>query len=244
MRVLPLFALLLLGQASAADLRILSAGAVESGLHAVVAAFEKRTGHHVDVTFNPTPQIQKRVVAGEAFDVVIAPPAATEGFVTAKLVDAGGVNLGRVGVGVAVRPGAPKPDLSSTEAFKRSLLEAESIVFNRASSGMLLENLFRKLGVWNDVEPKATRYADGVGVFDHVLKGKGRELGFGAVTEILLYREKGLVFAGPLPAEVQNYTSYVASAMSAGANVALARELVAFLGNAESKKVFTAAGIE
>jgi len=244
MRILPVFALLFLGHASAADLRILSAGAVESGLHPVLAAFEKRTGRHVEVTFNTTPQIQKRVTAGEAFDVVIAPPAATEGFVTAKRVDAGGMNLGRVGVGVAVRAGAPKPDLSSTEAFKRSLLEAESIVFNRASTGLYLENLFKKLGVWSEVEAKSTRYADGVGVFDHVLNGKGREFGFGAATEILLYKERGLVLVGPIPAEVQNYTSYVASTMSAGASVALARELVAFLGNAESKKVFTAAGIE
>jgi molybdate transport system substrate-binding protein len=244
MRILPLLALLFLGQASAADLRILSAGAVESGLHPAIAAFEKRTGHHVEVTFNTTPQIQKRVTGGEAFDVVIAPPAATEGFVTAKRVDAGGVNLGRVGVGVAVRPGAPKPDLSSTEAFKRSLLEAESIVFNRASTGLYLESLFRKLGVWSEVEAKSARYADGVGVFDHVLKGKGRELGFGAMTEILLYKEKGLVLVGPLPPETQNYTSYVASSLSAGANAALARELVTFLGDADSKKMFTAAGIE
>ncbi len=244
MRILLLFALLFLGQASAADLRILSAGAVESGLHPVLAAFEKRTGYHVEVTFNTTPQIQKRVAAGEAFDIVIAPPKATEEFVAAKSVEAGGMTLGRVGVGVAVRPGAPMPDLASTDAFKRALHEADSIVFNRASTGLYLENAFKKLGVWNEVEPKATRYADGVGVFDHVLKGKGREIGFGAMTEILLYKEKGLVFAGPIPAEVQNYTSYVASATTGGRNAAAARELVAFLGNADSKKVFAAAGIE
>ncbi len=201
-------------------------------------------GHHVTVSFNTTPQIQKRVAAGEAFDIVIAPPKATEEFVAAKSVEAGGMTLGRVGVGVAVRPGAPMPDLSSTDAFKRALHDADSIVFNRASTGLYLENAFKKLGVWNEVEPKATRYADGVGVFDHVLKGKGREIGFGASTEIMSYREKGLVFVGPIPAEVQNYTTYVASVMNGGGHILVARELVTFLGAPESRKAFADAGIE
>lgn len=79
---------------------------------------------------------------------------------------------------------------------------------------------------------------------EHALKGKGREIAFGPITEILLYKEKGLRFIGPLPADVQNYTQYIASPMTGGANAAVAGELVKFLGTPAGKKLFVAAGIE
>ena len=107
--------------------------------------------------------------------------------------------MGRVGLGVAVRPGAPVPDISSSEALKRSVLQAESIVFNRASTGIYLENLLKKMGVYEQVEAKTTRYPDAAAVMEHLLKGKGKEFGFGPITEILLQREKGLKLVGPLP---------------------------------------------
>jgi molybdate transport system substrate-binding protein len=79
---------------------------------------------------------------------------------------------------------------------------------------------------------------------EHALKGKGKEIAFGAITEILLYKDKGLRFVGPLPAEVQNYTSYVAAPMTASMNAELARSLAQYLGSAQSKKLFVAAGVE
>ncbi len=79
---------------------------------------------------------------------------------------------------------------------------------------------------------------------EHVLKGKGNEIGFGAITEILLFKDKGLQFAGPLPADVQNYTSYVASLTSTGKSAAAARDLVAYFATPESRKLFSAAGVE
>src|SRR5439155_18873427 len=100
-------------------------------------------------------------------------------------------NLGRVGLGVAVRPGAPVPDISSADALKRSVLAAESIVFNRASSGIYFENLLEKMEIYGEVQARTTRYADGAAVMEHVLKGKGRAIRFGPVTEILQHREKG-----------------------------------------------------
>jgi molybdate transport system substrate-binding protein len=97
---------------------------------------------------------------------------------------------------------------------------------------------------WEQVEPKITRYATGAEVMKHALKGKGREVAFGPITEILLEKEHGLVFVGPLPAEVQNYTSYIAVPMSAGAQRDLAQAMVEFLGGPEGKPLFVAAGIE
>src|SRR5207302_7252599 len=105
------------GTAMAAEIRVLSAGAVEPGLRAAAAAFKKQTGNDVNITFNTAPEIRKRIGGGEAFDVVIAPPAALEEF--AGKVTADRASLGRVGLGVAVRPGAAVPDISSADALKR-----------------------------------------------------------------------------------------------------------------------------
>jgi molybdate transport system substrate-binding protein len=232
------------GGAMAAEIRVLSAGAVEPGLRAAAAAFKKQSGHDVNITFNTAPEIRKRIAGGDAFDVVIAPPAALDEFAGAGKVTADRVSLGRVGLGVAVRPGAAVPDISSADALKRSVLEADSIVFNRASSGIYLENLLKKMGIYEQVEARTTRYSDAAAVMEHVLKGKGREIGFGPVTEILQHREKGLKLVGPLPPEVQNYTSYSAAPMTAAANAEPAKAFVRYLGSPESKALFVGAGID
>jgi molybdate transport system substrate-binding protein len=233
------------GVAVAAEITVLSGGAIEPGLHAATHAFEKETGHQVKLTFNTAPQIAKRIAAGDAFDVVISPPAAIEEFAKGGKVGAGDrINVGKVGLGVAVRPGAPVPDVSSVEGLKKSILEADSLTFNRASTGIYFENLLKKWGVYDQVEKKTTRYPDGASVMEHALKGKGREIAFGAITEILLYKEKGLRYIGPIPAEVQNYTSYVATPMSGGTKAEIAKHYVQFLGSPAGKKLFVAAGIE
>jgi molybdate transport system substrate-binding protein len=124
------------------------------------------------------------------------------------------------------------------------VLQADSIVFNRASTGIYLENLFKKLGIYEQILPKTTRYPDAGAVMEHVLAGKGREIGFGPVTEILLHRDKGLKLVGPLPADIQNYTSYSAAPMTGSANAEGARAFVRWLGGAESKALFSAAGVD
>jgi molybdate transport system substrate-binding protein len=232
------------GGAMAAEITVLSGGAIEPGLHAAAHAYEKQSGNHVKITFNTTPQIAKRISGGDKFDVVIAPPQTIEGFAKEGKIGGDRVNVGKVGLGVAVRPGAPVPDMSSVDALKRSILEADSIVFNRASTGIYFENLLKKWGVYEQMEKKTTRYADGASVMEHALKGSGKEIAFGAITEILLYKEKGLRYIAPLPAEVQNYTSYTAAPMSGGPNAEITRAFVQYLGSPAGKKLFVAAGIE
>ena len=230
--------------ANAADITMISGGAVEPGLHAAVSQFEKSTGHHVKITFNTAPQIQKRIESGDKFDVLVAPPVAIEAFVKNGAAESGGSNIGRVGVGVAVRSDGRAPDISSSDALKRSLSDVDSIVFNRASTGLYLENMLKKIGVWSAIEAKVVRYPDGASVMEHLLKGKGNEFGFGAITEIVLYRDKGLKLVGPLPADVQNYTSYTAALTTSGKASAAARDLVAYLGTADAKKALSANGVE
>jgi molybdate transport system substrate-binding protein len=198
----------------------------------------------VRITFNTAPEIRKRIAEGEIQDVVIAPPAAIEEFSKAGKVTQDRVELGRVGMGVAVRPGAPAPDISSADALKKSILDADSIVFNRASTGQYFEGLLKKMGIYEQVEKKTTRYPDGNSVMEHVLKGKGKEIGFGPITEILLHRDHGLRLVGPLPAEAQNYTRYTAGVMSGAPSADAAKDFVRYLGTPAAKAAFSAAGIE
>ena len=227
--------------ASRTNLTVLSAGAVEPGLRAALKAY----GKPVSVTFNTAPQIRERVEKkGETYDVVVVPPAAMDAFADAGRVEAARVTLGRVGQGIAVRPGAPLPDISSLEAMQRALLEAESVVFNRATGGQYIESMLRRIGVYGEIESKTTRYASAAEVMAHLLKGTGRELGFAPMTEIMLYQEKGLRFVGPLPAEVQQHNTYVASPMRGAKNAQGAAELVRFLGTPAARAALVSGGVE
>jgi molybdate transport system substrate-binding protein len=242
---LPLSLLLAGAAARSAEIAVLSAGAIEPGLKAAAAAFEKQTGHSVKISFNTAPELRKRMDTNPAFDVVIAPPAVIGEFAAASKLAETRANVGRVGMGVAVREGAAAPDISSAEALKRSVLAADSLVFNRASTGLYLESLLKKMDVYAQVEGKTTRYPDGAAVMEHVLKGKGKgsEIGFGAITEILLYQGEGLKFVGPVPAEVQNYTSYTAAPLASGKQQDLAQQFVSFLAGPVGKPLFVAAGV-
>lgn len=234
-----------IGGAGAADITVLSGGAIEPGLHAAAEVFHKQTGTKVNITFNTTPQMRSRVAAGGVFDVIVAPPVAVDEFVkNGKVLGEQRVDVGRVGVGVAVRAGAPRPDISSADAVKRLVLDAESLVFNQASTGIYFESLLKRMGVFDQVQTKITRYADGASVMEHLIKGKGREVGFGAQTEILLLRDKGLQLVGPLPAEIQNFTSYFAVPMVGASNPQGAKDWLRFLATPAAKALFVAHGID
>src|SRR5712691_9168876 len=138
--------------ALAAEINILSAGAIEPGLVAAVDLFRKDTGNEVKIKYATAPAILERAGGGEAADVVIAPPAVIDELAKAGRLDGQGrMTVGRVGVGIIVRNGAAKPDVSSSEALKRALIEAESVVYNKASTGLYLERLFERLGVGDEV---------------------------------------------------------------------------------------------
>jgi len=230
--------------ALAAELSVLSAGAVEPGLRAAVAAYEKETGHKVLMSFNTAPQIKSRLEAGEKADVIIVPPALMDELAKGGKVAAERVSLGRVGQGIAVRPDAPLPDISTVDAMTRALRAADSVVFNRATGGQYIESMLRDLGVYGDIEARITRYPSAGEVMDHLLKGSGNEIGFAPITEIMLYQAKGLRYVGPLPAEVQQLNAYAASPMSHGANPELAATFVKYLGGPVAKAAFRAAGID
>jgi len=189
------------------EIDLLSGAAVEPGLLAAVDVFRKRTGNIVKVTFATTPEMRRLVGAGAMPDVVIAPPAALDEFAKSGKVDVSiRVPLGRVGIGVAVRDGAPKPDVSTTDALKRAVLDADAVIYNRASSGLYIEGLLQRLGLAEKIQAKTKRYI-GTDMIEPLIKGKGREIGLLPVVQILNYRGRGLQLAGPLPADIQNDTT-------------------------------------
>ena len=195
----------------AVEINVLSGAAVEPALVAAADVFRKRTDSNVKITFATTPEIRRLVGAGETPDVVIAPPATLDELARPGKIDGTAqVSLGQVGVGIVIRDGAPRPDVSTTDAVKRALLDADSVVYNRASSGLYVEGLLQRLGLAELVQAKTKRYI-GTDMIEPLIHGKGKEIGFMPVVQIMHWRGRGLQLAGPLPAEIQNYTSYAAA---------------------------------
>ena len=234
-----------LNTAVAAEVKVLSGGAVEPGLHAFAELVKRELGHDLKIQFNTTPQIIKRLAAGDVYDIVmVTPPVIDQAIKDGKLAADGRAPVGRVGAGIIVRSAATVPNVATVDAMKQALLVADSVVYNSASSGLYLDKLFAKMGILEQIKPKTTRYPDGASVMEHVIKGKGNEIGFGAITEIKLFEPKGLRYVGPLPADAQNYTSYSAGIMTGAAAADAAREFVRYLVTPEAKKVFASTGVD
>jgi len=233
----------------ALDLRVLSAGAVEPGIRPALAAFERDSGHVAHIEFAAAPALRAALRAPPAADVIVVPQGVVD-----ELAAIGSVGskapIGRVGIGVAVRPGVVGPDIGSVDAVRAALLGAERIVYNRASTGVYVEEMLKRLGVDDVVRPKSERLADGASVMRRLLAGTSeREFGFGALTEIGLFADQGLKLVGPLPPSLQNYTTYVAVPWPGtkpdepGRADAVAA-LIRSLQSAPARSLFSKAGIE
>jgi molybdate transport system substrate-binding protein len=225
---------------SAAEINVLSGAAVEPALLAAADVFRQRTGNTVRITFATTPEIRRLIGAGATPDVVIAPPAVLDELAKPGKIDvAEQVSLGQVGVGVVIRDGAPRPDVSTTDALKRAVLDADSVVYNKASSGLYVEGLLQRLGLAERIQAKTKRYI-GTDMIEPLIHGQGKEIGFMPVVQILNWRDRGLQLVGPLPADIQNYTTYAAApASSSEGGLAFVR----FLGTPEAKAIFAGVGI-
>jgi molybdate transport system substrate-binding protein len=228
-------------------LKILGAGPVKRGVTKLAAEFEKRSGHKVNVEFTGAPAVSERVLAGEAIDVAVVPQSAMDEFEKQGKVVAGTRGLmGRSRMGVAIRKGAAAPDISSTEAFKRAMLEAEAIAVNVASSGVYMVKLLEKLGLGEATKDRVLKLGDTVKVMEHVAGSQARVIGAGQLAEISELVDKGVAIAlvAPLPDAIQNVTAYNAAVTAASREQAAAGELARFLAAPEAKAVFAATGID
>lgn len=223
---------------------LLSAGSIEPGLVAAVAAFNAHGAARAEITWATTPAIRARIARGEVFDVVIAADAAVDEFTAQrKVAGAQRVPVGRVGVGVFARADVIVPDVSTVDGLKRAVLAADSVVFNRASSGLYVETLLQKLGLCDDIQAKTRRFDNGPTMMEHLINGKGNEIAFGAIIEILMFRDQGLTLAAPLPPEIQHWTAYAAAPMITAPNAAGARDFLRYLASTPAAALFAAHGI-
>ena len=228
---------------AAASVSVLSAGAVEEAVLRLARQYPRDAGREVTTHFGTAPEIEKRLSSGEAADVLIAPAAVIERAVKSGAVVAGTeMPVARVGAGVTVRRGAPAPDVSTVDALKAALLRADSVVYNQASTGQYLEALFARMGILDQLKSRTTRYGNAAQVFEHVIAGKGNEIGFGPITEIKSFEPKGIVLVAALPEDIQNYTTYVAAVTTRSVARDAALAFIRHLTTAPARQVFLATG--
>jgi molybdate transport system substrate-binding protein len=231
--------------AGAAEIKVLTAGAFKQTLLALVPDFEKATGHKVVVENATVGALSKRIEGGEFFDLAVLTPKAVDDLTgKGKLVAGTRQNLARVGVGVMVKAGAPKPDIGSVDAFKRALIAAKSVAYidpaSGGSSGIYVDGLLKKLGIADQIKPKAKLKKGGY-VADLIVSGEA-ELGIHQISEIVPVKEVTLV--GPLPADIQNYTTY-AGGIGAGAKQGdAAKALLKVLTGPAAADVLKSRGME
>ncbi len=204
-----LLALAIAPQAGAAELKLLTTGAFKQVVLAVVPEYEKRSGNKVIVDNDTAGALKKRIDGGETFDVAIITPNAIDDLIKdGKVTAASHTKLASVGVGVGVKEGAPKPDISTVEAFKKALLAAKAVAYidpaGGGSSGIYFDKLIEKLGIANEVRAKAKLKKGGYAA-EFVASGEA-DIVVHQISEIVPV--KGVTLVGPLPAEIQNVTTY------------------------------------
>jgi molybdate transport system substrate-binding protein len=231
--------------AHALELKVLTAGAFKSSVVALVPEYEKTSGNKVIIDNDTVGALAKRIEGGETFDVVVMTPAAIDELAAAGKVAPGSrTNLARVGVGVMVKAGAPKPDVSTVEAFKKAVLAAKSVSFidpaSGGSSGIYVAKLLERLGIADQVKPKE-KLKQGGYVADYIVSGEA-ELGIHQISEIVPH--EGVTLVGPLPKDIQNYTVYTAGIGATTKQPEAAKALIAVFSGPSAQALFRAKGME
>jgi molybdate transport system substrate-binding protein len=225
--------------------KVLTGGAFRRALLAAVPVCERETGRTITVVNDTVGALVRRIKGGEAFDVVIASPAAVEDLARAgKVLPNGHVALAKVGIGVMVKAGAPKPDVSSVEAFKQAVLNASTVGYidpeSGGSSGIYLAELFERLGIADRLKDKIRLKRGGGHVSDLVLSGEA-EMGIHQMSEIV--STEGVTLAGPLPAPIQNYTTYAAGIAADVGDRPAAEALIATLAGSAVTPLLASCGM-
>ena len=233
------------GSVAAAEVRVLSAGAMKAMVTELSEGFKKETGHTVVITADTGGGLRKRVEGGEKADVLVAPDAVMDALAKSNhVVTDSRHDLARTAVGVAVREGAPKPDISTVDAFKRAVLEAKSIVYldpaTGATSGIHVASVLKRLGLADAIKDKVVLWKGGYAA-EAVASGKA-DLCLHQISEILPV--KGVTLVGPMPAEINKVTVYTSSLLTGAPTPDAGRALLAYLARPEFRPKFAAAGLD
>src|SRR5215468_7458255 len=243
---LALFCITAGSTARAAEIRLLCAVALHPAIDALIPDFEQFSGHKVTVAYGTAGAVADRVQKGEVADIVISSVPMIERLQGQGKVLAGDrVIIAKVGVGAFVRKGAAKPDISSADAFKRSMLAARSIAYpdpaGGGASGIYVASLLERLGIAVEMKTKTKLFPPTEVLYASVASAEV-EIGFNQISEILAQPTVELV--GPLPSAIQNYTQFAPGVVTGSSQTDAARALVTFLSSPAAQTVLKAKGFE
>ena len=238
--------LFILGQsgiAEAAEIRVLCSNGLKSVMEALAPQFERATGNKVVVEYGLAAGFKQQIEAGKPFDLaVLTPPLIDDLIKQGKMAADSRVVIARTGLGLMIRAGAHKPDVSTTEVFKRSLLGAKSIAFAKeGASGVAFASLIERLGIADTLKTRLKPTSTGEEVNDLVVRGNA-EFGVLPLSEILAVR--GAELGGMFPADVQSYITMTAAVSSGAKQGAAARDLIKFLTSPAVLSTIKAKGME
>jgi molybdate transport system substrate-binding protein len=229
-------------QAVAADIAMLATGATKEIILELIPQFEKNSGHKVDTTWTGTAGIRKRIGDGEVYDLIIVGAPVIDAFIQQGKVASGSrTELMKSAVGVAVRAGAPSPDIGSPEAVRNALLNAKSIGYSTGPSGDHVVSLIERFGITDQVKPKLRQVPTGTRIETIIATGEA-EIGFQQISELI--RAPGIKYVGPLPSEIQKITIYSAGIHASAKQPEAARALVNSLTGGTAASVIKHHGME
>jgi molybdate transport system substrate-binding protein len=232
------------GCAAAADLKLLTTATFQPAALALLPEFEKRTGHKVTIVIATSNNFDGRMDAGEYFDVVVMTARLLDPYIGGRVVESSATPVARAGLGVAIKQGAPLPDISGIGAFRRTMQEARSVAYidpaSGASSGTYLEWLFDKLGIAAQIKAKAVLVPAGGLVAEKLTNGEA-DIGLQQRSELM--NVPGTVLVGPVPLELQNYTLYLGGVSTATRHRTAAEELLSLMADRKNNALFKKLGL-
>jgi len=240
-----LFALWESVPASAAEITLIAPGGIRAAMEALIPGYERATGHKVKATFGSGGGTKERIVKGEPFDVPVAQPPLEPVIASGHVLPASETPLATVAIGLAVRAGAPKPDISSAEAVKRLFLGSKAISFPNAASGaaagVSMNETLANLGIADQMKPKIKLGQGGRGAMELLAKGEV-DYGLTFISEIIT--EPGVEVVGPLPRDISTPTSLVGFLSAHTKEREAAQALLRYLSSSEAHAVYTARGMQ
>jgi molybdate transport system substrate-binding protein len=234
------------GVAGAAEIKCLCPVGMKAAIDDLVPKFERSSGHKVTLEYATAGVIVDRILKGESADVTIVTVRQNEELQKqGKLIAGSRVDVAKVGVGVFVGAGSPKPDISSVETFKRSILAAKSISYSDPAgggiSGIHMASVVERLGIAAEMKPKTKLFQNSQAALQAIVKGDA-EIGFGLTSDAAA--TSGVDLVGPLPPEVQSFTLYAAGIIASGKQAEAAKAMISHFSTPEGQAVLKAEGFE
>jgi molybdate transport system substrate-binding protein len=227
--------------AQAAELKVLSGNGPRAAVRELCSQFERSTGNKIDLRFGVNPEVKSKIEAGESFDVVVGNPPIVDALIKDRMVVGPRADIGRSGLGVAVRSGAPKPDISTVAAFKQALLNVKAVAFpGKGASGIYFVSLLDRMGIKAEMQAKLKPMAaeDTVEV---VARGEADMV---VVVATRLVDVAGVDVVGPIPEELQTKIGFAAGLGASAKEPDAAKALIRFLSAPAAAPTLRAKGVE